>query len=213
MTETTEKKTTTRKATAPKYQTLPEALAAFQADLPAVTLDGKNPHFNSKFATLANINTIVLPKLSEFGLTFTVGSRVEESGKTVVIGKLLHTSGEYETAEFPVTETAPQKVGQAFTYARRYTLAALTGIVADGDDDAQEISKPEPRNLSNARQQAQKKVPAKSDDEFEGLRTKIREWIGSDEERRKAAVAANEKLKLEHSGVDLQKAILKELGV
>lgn len=212
MTET--KKTTTKAA--PAAKNLAEALAQFQADLPAVTLDGVNPQWKSKFASLANINTIVLPKLSEHGLAFSVGSRVNESHQTVVIGKLMHTSGEFETAEFPVTQTDPQKVGQAFTYARRYTLAALTGIVADGDDDAQDLTKPEPRNLSNARAQVQQRKPAKADSNAtdDSLKSKLQAWMGSDEEKRKAAMDAQGKGKLENlSGKALQEFMISKLGI
>lgn len=217
MTETTtEKKTTARKTATPKHLGINQALAAFQADLPTAPKNSSNPHFKSKFTSLDKLTEVVFPKLQEQGLAYTTLSRVGEDGKMVIEARLIHAeSGEYLSAEFPVAQVDPQKIGSSLSYFRRYGLATLTGVVSDEDDDGNAASAPEPRNLSNARQQAQKKAPAKNEgaDEFEGLRTKIREWIGSDEDRRKQAVAANEKLKLEHSGVDLQRAIIKELGV
>lgn len=121
--------------------TFAKALAEFQKDLPAVTLDGDNPHFKSKYATLANVTNIVIPKLVEHGFAFTTGSRVED-GLLILEAKLLHESGEYESASFPIADTNPQKVGSAVTYYRRYALASLTGIVADADDDGNGASIP-----------------------------------------------------------------------
>lgn len=42
--------------------------------------------------------------------------------------------------QFPIMATDPQKVGSAVTYYRRYALAALTGVVADVDDDGNTAS-------------------------------------------------------------------------
>lgn len=113
---------------------LAQALAAFQADLPKVTLDGTNPHFKSKFASLANMSHVVLPALAKQGLSFSAAPSVTEQG-FVLRAKLLHESGECAEASFPIQATKPQDVGSALTYYRRYALASLTGVVADDDDD------------------------------------------------------------------------------
>lgn len=120
-------------------KTLVEALIEFQKDLPAVGLDGDNPHFKSKFATLGNVTKEVLPKLNKVGLSYTVGSFVE-NGTLILDAHLLHESGESRSMQFPITATDPQKVGSAVTYYRRYALAALTGVVADVDDDGNTAS-------------------------------------------------------------------------
>lgn len=142
-----ETKTTTKK-TASKA-TLAEALSAFQADLPEIKLDGVNPHFKSKFATLANITKVVFPKLAEHGFAFSVGSFVD-NGLLVVDAHLIHESGESRSAQFPVTEANPQKIGSSVTYFRRYALAALTGIVSDEDDDGNAASAPAPAAVQKA---------------------------------------------------------------
>lgn len=141
-----------------------KALAEFQADLPAVTLDGKNPHFNSEFVTLANLSTVVLPKLAKHGMAFTATPKVTENG-FVMEAHLLHESGERLSASFPITETNPQKVGSAVTYYRRYALAALTGVVADKDDDGNAASAgptQAERKIEAARKVATTKTAAKS---------------------------------------------------
>ena len=131
---------------------LAEALAKFQASIPTVTLDGDNPHFKSKFTTLSNLTNVVLPKLSEVGLAYSATPRVTPDG-FVLEAHLLHTSGEKLSASFPITETNPQKVGSAVTYFRRYALAALTGVVADLDDDgnAASTTSPAERKIERAK--------------------------------------------------------------
>lgn len=133
-------------------KTIAEALAAFQADLPKIDLDGNNPHFKSKYATLGNVTKNVFPKLAEYGFAFTTGSFVD-NGVLVLDAHLLHESGESRSMQFPITETNPQKVGSAVTYYRRYALAALTGVVADEDDDGNAASNPTAteRQLDRAR--------------------------------------------------------------
>lgn len=113
---------------------LAKALSQFQSELPNVTLDGENPHFRSKFATLANMTHTVLPALAKHGLSFTTAPQVTDQG-FVLEATLLHESGEMLTASLPIGAGKPQDVGSALTYYRRYALAALTGVVADDDDD------------------------------------------------------------------------------
>ena len=53
---------------------------------------------------------------------------------------LAHSSGEWLSSEWPVCPisetTAPQRMGAALTYARRYALFALAGIAGEDDLDA-----------------------------------------------------------------------------
>ncbi len=140
---------------------LATALVAFQADLPDIGLDAENPHFKSKFASLPNITKVVLPKLAEQGLSFTAGGVIVE-GQFGLSATLLHTSGEERSGFFPITATDPQKIGSAITYARRYLLASLTGIVADADDDGNAASIPTvaERQLDRARSTGSSNRPA-----------------------------------------------------
>ncbi len=199
--EKTEEKKTPRKTTAKKPATIAEALAAFQADLPSVTLDGENPHFKSKFATLANITHTVLPRLNEYGIAFSATPQVGEHG-FVMEAHLLHESGEKLSASFPITETNPQKVGSAVTYFRRYALAALTGVVADADDDGNTASLPPKPTATSRKIEAakQKATPAKAagDDYREKIRVEI---IENTEDSRTAQEVndLNAKLKKENS--------------
>lgn len=193
-------------------KTLVEALIEFQKDLPAVGLDGDNPHFKSKFATLGNVTKEVLPKLNAVGLSYTVGSFVE-NGTLILDAHLLHESGDSRSMQFPITATDPQKVGSAVTYYRRYALAALTGVVADVDDDGntasqktvgeQRAERPTPPAAAQAR--ATNDAPSQA---------QVREWIGTDQARKDQANAAYEKIKLEQklTGTKLWDAVKAEVG-
>lgn len=192
-------------------KTLVEALIEFQKDLPAVGLDGDNPHFKSKFATLGNVTKEVLPKLNAVGLSYTVGSFVE-NGTLILDAHLLHESGDSRSMQFPITATDPQKVGSAVTYYRRYALAALTGVVADVDDDGntasqktvgeQRAERPTPPAAAQAR--ATNDAPSQA---------QVREWIGTDQARKDQANAAYEKIKLEQklTGTKLWDAVKSEV--
>lgn len=200
--------------TTTKAKTLAEALVAFQKDLPSVGLDGENPHFKSKFATLGNVTKEVLPKLTEQGFTYTVGSFVE-NGVLILDAHLLHESGESRSMQFPITATDPQKVGSAVTYYRRYALAALTGVVADVDDDGNAASQ-QTVGEKRAEQARQTPQPAQAAARTKDAKAQaeVRAWIGGDEARKAQANATYEKIKKEGklTGEALWEAVKKEVG-
>jgi hypothetical protein len=122
---------------------LAAALAAFQKDLPRVgkgqtaTVPTKTGgSYSYSYADLASLTHEVLPKLNEHGLTFVTAPRSTEQGYEVA-GILLHTSGQSIEAALPLYGRSPQEIGSALTYARRYLLGCLTGVVTEDDDDAQ----------------------------------------------------------------------------
>jgi hypothetical protein len=55
---------------------------------------------------------------------------------------ILHSSGESLSGRYPLrpSQQTPQGYGSALTYARRYSLAAMVGVVADEDDDGNAAS-------------------------------------------------------------------------
>lgn len=64
------------------------------------------------------------------------------SGEFVLWWVLRHASGEYDEGFVPLPDPARtdwQQVGSAITYARRYCLGAVTGLVVSDDDDAQSV--------------------------------------------------------------------------
>lgn len=118
------------------HASLTAALAAFQAELPDVGKNSTNPHFKSKYADLADVVKVVLPALAKQGLAWVAAPTLTDHG-FVLAYELRHTSGESIKGEWPLPDATgnAQALGSAVTYAKRYTLSAVTGIAPDEDDD------------------------------------------------------------------------------
>jgi hypothetical protein len=94
-----------------------------------------NPHFKSRYADLGSILDAVRPALSANGLSVTQPIQITEHG-LVLATILMHRSGQYIRAEYPLPSTPnQQQMGSALTYARRYSLAAIVSNAFDEDDD------------------------------------------------------------------------------
>lgn len=122
---------------------LAAALVKAQAAFRAAPKDSSNPAFRSRYADLASIVETVRPVLGAHGLAFVQPVTTHDDGTITVATVLLHASG--ETLASPGVTIRPAKadahgIGSAITYARRYDLCALLGIVADVDDDGNAAS-------------------------------------------------------------------------
>lgn len=93
--------------------------------------------YKFKYATLDAIIEHVRPALTANGLWF-VQTIANGDGKYRLVTKLLHSSGQWLASETPILTTSGdnQEFGSAITYMKRYSLAAMLGIAADEDDDA-----------------------------------------------------------------------------
>lgn len=114
-----------------------QALIKAQSEMRTATKDAKNPHFRSNYADFNSVSEACRDALHRNGLTFVQPTRIHESGVTVVVTRILHTSGQMIEGEYPVLAkdmTDPQKHGAGLTYARRYALASMLGIVQEDDD-------------------------------------------------------------------------------
>lgn len=120
--------------TSEQINELAAALAKAQGDITNADKDKTNPHFQSKYATLASTWDACRAPLSKNGL-----SVVQVVDGDVLISRLLHSTGQYieSTMGIKPTQNSPQGFGSALTYARRYSLQALVGI-APGDDVGQD---------------------------------------------------------------------------
>jgi hypothetical protein len=154
--------TTDRRVPAPRAAAQPlaqlyAALAAFQAELPSIgadnratvtgqTKDGRPTSYSYNYANLGDIAPLVMPLLAKHGLAFTSKPTVVD-GTFLLIYKLTHSSGEEDGGVYPLPDpmrTDPQKLGGAITYARRYTLCAMTGIAPGKDDDDAQAHRNQP---------------------------------------------------------------------
>lgn len=124
-------------------KTIAEALARAQAQIRPAVKDSVNPHFKSKYADLSAVMEACRGPLSENGLSIVQTTDFDRDDVWIVT-TLLHTSGEKISGRYPLrpVKNDPQGFGSAFTYAKRYTISALVGVVADEDDDGNAASKP-----------------------------------------------------------------------
>ena len=125
---------------------LAKAIALAQPHISNPSLDAVNPHFRSRYATLAAHIAAVRAPLAAQGISVVQSTRIDVPGAVVVVTSLIHSSGEWLSSELALPSGAtPQTYGSALTYARRYALAALCGIVGDEDDDANAATPQEAR--------------------------------------------------------------------
>jgi len=156
---------------------LATALAKAQAELKNPAFDSSNPHFKSKFASLASVRDTVTPILAKHGLSVSQFPIANENaaGCTTL---LMHSSGQWLSSEclLPMVKKDAQGAGSAITYARRYSLQAIVSVVGDEDDDGNAASKPKMAHkptdgamegLSAERQEVCKRVASSIVDAFE----------------------------------------------
>ena len=126
--------------TSDKIDALAPAYIAAQTELKNATFDKINPHFKSRYATLAQVRDTVTPVLAKHDLAIIQGSIVSDGGACITT-RLLHKSGQWIESSYPFSAGKPQEMGSAMTYARRYGLSAICNIASEEDDDGNEGQK------------------------------------------------------------------------
>lgn len=132
-----------------EFGAVAKALAAAQAEMRNPTFDSQNPHYRNAFASLASVRNAVVPVLAKHGISMTQNLETTGDGKGVACTTTLwHESGQFMSfgpLVMPASKADAQGFGSAATYARRYALMAVCGVVGDDDDDANSASgKPAP---------------------------------------------------------------------
>ena len=132
---------------------LAEALAALQAQMPAVgkhasgkvsgtSKAGNQFEYTYHYAPGEDITPKLYPLMAAVGLSFSARPDLIFATGTdrtlfVLRYELRHVSGESAAASYPLPDPdryGPQDLGKAITYARRYALCALVGLFPGGDD-------------------------------------------------------------------------------
>lgn len=156
---------------------LAKALHAFQSDIKTIEHNDSvivksqrtNTQYTFTYATLDHIVNTIKPHMSQHGLTFT--QLLEDGGITTM---LIHTSGQYLSTFTPLGGSNPdrnsmQDWGAMISYARRYALSSILGIVTDQDGEQRiearrEKPKQQKRNTKQRTNQGsdKQKLPAKA---------------------------------------------------
>lgn len=119
---------------------LATALCSAQGDLQPATKDGTNPHLKNKYTTLSSVFAALREVLPKHGLAVAQTLIPSDDGKAHVRTTLMHKSGQWIAGEcaMPLDQRGgPQGMGSAITYARRYSLSAIVGVVSEDDDDGE----------------------------------------------------------------------------
>jgi hypothetical protein len=122
-------------------QELVAALSKAQGVMKPAIFNKKNPHFKNKYADFTSVMDACRIPLSSNGLSIMQYCETVND-KTILVTMLAHTSGQFIKSYFPLNPKSldSQAVGSALTYAKRYCLAAMIGVVADDDDDDAELA-------------------------------------------------------------------------
>ena len=125
-----------------KITNLTKAMLKVQRQLRAAIKDNYNNFTQSKYATLNSVMEACSEALIDAGIWVTqYPVPVEGNGALLgLVTKLVHAeSGEWQESliVMPLAKAAnPQAYGSALTYARRYGLSSMIGLVTEDDDDA-----------------------------------------------------------------------------
>jgi len=119
---------------------LVSALTKAQGVMKPAIFNRVNPHFKTRYADFTSCMDACRGPLSENGLAPIQYCETIE-GKLNLVTMLAHVSGQWMKSEFPLipAKMDSQGIGSAMTYAKRYSLCGMVGIVADeeGDDDGE----------------------------------------------------------------------------
>ena len=130
------------------------ALAAARSEFQRAAKDRSNPHLKNRYATLASVMEACDAALGRHGLSFSQPIVQTPTGP-VLRTILVHLeSGERIESDCPLLYDSASKLnpmqalGSAITYARRYGLESLLGLIREDDDAeaafARHRERPEP---------------------------------------------------------------------
>ena len=123
-----------------------KALHGLQQDLEIIKRDDEvevktaKGSYKYKFTGLPKIWLEVKPLLKKHGLTV-IQTPTSSDGTSMgdfLQTTIVHTTGEFiqDTMRLVITRDDPQGFGSAITFARRYALSAMLGVITDDDNDA-----------------------------------------------------------------------------
>lgn len=178
---------------------LSKSLTAFQKNAPMIektqvgkisgsTKAGKSYEYEYKYADLAGIWDKIRGPLADNKLSV-IQSPTTMQSEAALTTLLVHESGEWveDTMHLKTTQDTPQGQGSAITYARRYQLCAMLGIVADSDNDARDNQILSPLQKKQLFDTAKKVMPELGEDPLSMVRF-LSEVVG----KHPARILANE---------------------
>ena len=115
-----------------------KALLNVQRTVQPIAKDAENPFTKSWYASLNSVMAACRDALIQNGIWLCqYPVPVEQPNAIGLVTKLTHAeSGQWQSslAVVPLPKADPQGMGSAITYARRYALTAMLGMVTEDDD-------------------------------------------------------------------------------
>lgn len=120
-----------------------KAIVDFNSKVQAISKDGNNPFFKSKYVTLDKLIEETRPILKQCKLSVMQFPMTGEGGTTGVKTLLIHETGEFIEGEplfLKPVKNDPQGMGSVVSYARRYAYQAILNLNTGEDDDGNNAS-------------------------------------------------------------------------
>lgn len=135
---------------------LQAAYAKAWAEIKQPELDGSNPHFRSKYATLASTQACIRKACADNGIAYVQRVSLTEGG-AVLVSEVVGACGSLHLSDYPVQFVPnPQSNGSMLTYAKRQLCCIDWGVCGDEDDDGNAAAQ-----SPQGKQQAARKTPQK----------------------------------------------------
>lgn len=116
-----------------------KAINCVQKELSPLDKSADNPYFESKYIPLSGILLKLNPLLSKNNLILIQSVERDQDGD-FLLTKIVHTISA-ETLEsklyLKIDKTSMQALGSAITYARRYSISPIFGVIEKDDDGEQ----------------------------------------------------------------------------
>ncbi len=127
------------------------ALAKAQSEMKTAGLNAENPYFKSSYSDLAEIVRVSRPALSKNGLTVIQQILPNDDGQNILHCILAHSSGQWIETRMRILPAKPdvQSLASYITYLRRYSYAAIVGVVTANEDDDGEIAVHSDREIAS----------------------------------------------------------------
>jgi hypothetical protein len=172
---------------------LATSLAKAQGSITTASKDKQNPFLKSSYADLASVMAAARAHLSANGLSVIQTAETDDTGGVSVTTMLAHASGQWISGTMSMTageergKSSAQVLGSIVTYLRRYGYMAITGVVADDDDDDGNSATGKPAQSKPAAQAAAPKPATVQPDQEEdkhwfdvaGTNKAVAGWLNS----------------------------------
>ena len=113
------------------------ALAKAQCEMSIAVHNSSNPFFKSKYSDLSSVIKASRPCLTKNGLAVLQRVLPNEKGQQFLLTRLCHSSGQWMESKMLISpaKSDVQSLASYITYLKRYSYAAITGVVASDEDD------------------------------------------------------------------------------